>query len=89
LETLTPVQRVAVIAIGLALTALVALLILPWVWKQIAEWLPMTDASGPTTLLPTATPDRVSLAGGSISSLVVPVRPTWTGIAPTEQYPQL
>lgn len=40
METLTPVQRVAVIAIGLALTLLVAMFFLPWAWKQISEWLP-------------------------------------------------
>ena len=55
METLTPVQRVAVIAIGLALTALVALLLLPWVWKQIDERLPavatpVTDAVSPAPL---------------------------------------
>jgi hypothetical protein len=43
LETLTPVQRVAVIAIGLALTLLVAMFLLPWAWKQISEWLPATE----------------------------------------------
>ena len=44
MENLTPVQRVAVIAIGLALTLLVAMLVLPWVWKQISEWLPVTES---------------------------------------------
>ena len=43
METLTPVQRVAVIAIGLALTLLVAMFLLPWAWKQISEWLPATE----------------------------------------------
>jgi len=37
---------VAVIAIGLALTLLVAMLVLPWVWKQISEWLPATERDG-------------------------------------------
>ena len=46
MENLTPVQRVAVIAIGLALTLLVAMLVLPWVWKQISEWLPATERDG-------------------------------------------
>ena len=46
LENLTPVQRVAVIAIGLALTLLVAMLLLPWAWKQISEWLPATRSTG-------------------------------------------
>ena len=48
METLNPVQRVAVIAIGLALTLLVAMFFLPWAWKQISEWLPaaVTDSLG-------------------------------------------
>ena len=46
MENLTPVQRVAVIAIGLALTLLVAMLVLPWVWEQISEWLPATEEDG-------------------------------------------
>jgi hypothetical protein len=33
---------VAVIAIGLALTVLVAMFLLPWAWKQLSEWLPVT-----------------------------------------------
>jgi hypothetical protein len=41
LEKLTPVQRVAVIAIGLALTLLVAMFVLPWAWKQVSELLPL------------------------------------------------
>jgi hypothetical protein len=83
LETLTPVQRVAVIAIGLALTAFVALLILPWVWKQIVEWLPITDTAVPATPLPTATPDRVSLSGRLTDSFMLPGRPTCTDSAPS------
>ena len=46
METLTPVQRVAVIAIGLALTLLVAMFLLPWAWKQISEWLPAAETEG-------------------------------------------
>lgn len=42
METLTPVQRIAVIAIGLALTLLLAMLLLPWAWKQLSELLPAT-----------------------------------------------
>jgi hypothetical protein len=34
---------VAVIAIGLALTLLVAMFVLPWAWKQVSEWLPMAE----------------------------------------------
>ena len=44
METLTPVQRVAVIAIGLALTLLVAMFLLPWAWKQISELLPAVES---------------------------------------------
>lgn len=40
METLTPVQRVAAIAIGLTLTVLVATLFLPWAWRQLSDWLP-------------------------------------------------
>jgi len=66
LETLTPVQRVAVIAICLALTALIAMLLVPWVWKQIVERLPATatpaarDRVG-TTFVPVV-PHRTTLA---------------------------
>jgi hypothetical protein len=37
METLTPFQRVLVIAIGLILTALIAALVLPWLSQQIQE----------------------------------------------------
>jgi hypothetical protein len=66
LETLTPVQRVAVIAICLALTALIAMLLVPWVWTQIVERLPATatpaarDRVG-TTFLPVF-PHQASIA---------------------------
>jgi hypothetical protein len=66
LETLTPVQRVAVIAICVALTALIAMLLVPWVWTQIVERLPDTptpaarDRVG-TTSLPVG-PHRATLA---------------------------
>ena len=83
METLTPVQRVAVIAIGLALTAFVALLILPWVWKQIVEWLPIADTAVPATPLPTATPDRISLSDGATDDSMLPGRPTWTDSVPS------
>ena len=74
METLTPVQRVAVIAIGLALTLLVAMFLLPWAWKQISEWLPATDSLGsvpaplsiefvlPTALAPITVKSAVTLA---------------------------
>jgi hypothetical protein len=61
LETLTPVQRVAVIAIGLALTLLVAMFLLPWAWKQLTELLPATSTatrSAGAVLLP-AVPNRL------------------------------
>ena len=53
METLTPAQRVIVIAIGLALTAVIAIAVLPWLNQQITERLPHTP-----TPLPTATPTR-------------------------------
>jgi len=53
MEALTPVQRVAVIAIGLALTALLAVLVLPWLSKQISERLPLST--------PTTQPDTVTV----------------------------
>jgi hypothetical protein len=65
LETLTPVQRVAVIAIGLALTLLVAMLVLPWAWKQISEWLPAEerDSLGSVpALLPVESLDQMAPA---------------------------
>jgi hypothetical protein len=42
LENLTPLQRVAVIAICLALTLLVAMLLVPWVWNQFIQQEPAT-----------------------------------------------
>ena len=51
METLTPVQRVAVITIGLTLTAVVVVLVLPWVGEQIVNLLPATA----TPVLATAT----------------------------------
>lgn len=69
METLTPVQRVAVIAICLALTALIAMLLVPWVWTRIVERLPATatpaarDRVG-TTFVPVV-PHRASIAGMS------------------------
>jgi hypothetical protein len=50
LETLTPVQRVAVIAICLALTALIAMLLVPWVWARIVERLPNTATPTPDAM---------------------------------------
>ena len=82
METLTPVQRVAVIAIGLALTAFVALLILPWFWKQIAGWLPIGDTAVPATPPPTATPDQVSLSGRSMDFCAPLSSLAWTGSPP-------
>jgi hypothetical protein len=73
---------VAVIAIGLALTALVALFILPWVWNQIVEWLPITDSAVPATPPPTPTPGRVSLAGRSTDSFVLPLKLVRADIIP-------
>jgi hypothetical protein len=51
---------VAVIAIGLALTLLVAMFLLPWAWKQIAEWLPATATRS------------AGIALGPLSGLVFP-----------------
>jgi hypothetical protein len=65
LETLTPVQRVAVIAICLALTALVALFLVPWVWTQIVERLPITATQTPGAMLWPAGPTVALLVQGS------------------------
>jgi hypothetical protein len=51
METLAPIQRIAVIAIGLVLTAIAALVVLPWASSQIEARLPPTG----TPLPPTAT----------------------------------
>jgi hypothetical protein len=59
LETLTPVQRVAVIAIGLALTLLIAMLLLPWAWKQITELLPATATRSAGAQFLLASPSRL------------------------------
>lgn len=55
METLTPVQRVATIAIGLVLTAMIAIWVLPWAGDQIAVRLPPTKTPVPPTLTPTVT----------------------------------
>jgi hypothetical protein len=52
METLTPLERVLVIAVGLTLTALFAVYVLPWAGQDISDrWLPT-----PTPVLATATP---------------------------------
>jgi hypothetical protein len=52
MERLTPPQRILATAIGLAITALVAALLIPWLRDQIESWLPPT----PTALPPTPPP---------------------------------
>ena len=52
MEALTPVQRVAVIAIGLVLTLIVVMLVLPWISDKIADWLPFSRAPSPSTAIP-------------------------------------
>ena len=49
METLTPAQRIATIAIGLVLTAIVAIWVLPWAGDKIAAWLPPTRTPVPVT----------------------------------------
>jgi hypothetical protein len=49
MENLTPIQRIAVIVIGLALTAIIAALLLPWMNKQIQDRLPPTSTPLPPT----------------------------------------
>ena len=61
METLTPVQRVAVIAICLALTLLVAMLLVPWVWTHIVERLPIAATRTPDAMLLPALPTAVVL----------------------------
>jgi len=73
---------VVAIAIGLALTAVVALFVLPWVWKQIIEWLPVTDTAVPATPPPTATPEKLSLSGRLGDYSVLLGRQTGAGIVP-------
>ncbi len=51
METLTPVQRVSVITIGLTLTVVIVVLAYPWASRQLAALVPPT----PTPLPPTAT----------------------------------
>jgi tetratricopeptide (TPR) repeat protein len=66
METLTPVQRVAVVTIGLTMTAIIAVIVLPWASKQIEARLPPTSTPLPATATsppiptrsPTATPSQ-------------------------------
>ena len=76
MENLTPVQRVAVIAIGLALTLLVMMLVLPWAWKQISEWLPATERDS-LGLVPVLLPSKPVV---SAAPAVVGVR-TWADVS--------
>lgn len=68
METLTPVQRVAVIAICLALTLLIAMLLVPYIWTQIVERFPLTATPTPSAMLlpvfptPTQSPHGASAA---------------------------
>lgn len=55
METLSPAQRVIVIAIGLALTVLAAISLLPWANRQIAARLPPTPTPPPATTTPRPT----------------------------------
>jgi hypothetical protein len=52
MEALTPVQRVAVIAIGLVLTLIVVMLVLSWISDKIADWLPFLREPSPSTAIP-------------------------------------
>ena len=74
METLTPAERVLVIAIGLILTAAVALVVLPWLSRQITERLPHTP-----TPLPTAAPTRAQLTRTPTPRLTM----TPTSVEPT------
>ena len=65
METLTPVQRVAVITICLALTVLIAMLLVPWVWTQIVERFPITATSTPSATFLPAFPRAAVLAQDS------------------------
>lgn len=60
MENLTPVQRIATIAIGLVLTIAIAIWVLPWVGRQIAAQIPPTKTPVPPTKTPapTATPTQ-------------------------------
>jgi hypothetical protein len=67
LETLTPIQRIAVIAICLALTALIAMLLAPWVWNQVSERLIATSTPTPgTSFLPSLSAGRPLFASALI-----------------------
>ena len=58
METLTPIQRIAVITIGLTLTAFIAVFVFPWAGEQIAARMPPAATPPPATHtpLPTAAP---------------------------------
>lgn len=67
METLTPLQRVAVIIIGLVLTALIAFVLLPWLSKQIESRLTPTSTLLPSTLTGAPTPTPAVSAGQTTS----------------------
>jgi hypothetical protein len=48
-----------VIAIGLALTLLVAMFLLPWAWKQITELLPATATRSAGAAFLSTAPNRL------------------------------
>jgi hypothetical protein len=70
METLTPAQRVATIAIGLALTVMIAIWVLPWASDQIVARLPPTKTPMPPTLTPTATVAPTETPGPTPTSTV-------------------
>ncbi len=63
METLSPAQRFAAIAIGLVLTAMIAIWVLPWAGEQIVARLPPTKTPLPATPTPTITPTATQTPG--------------------------
>lgn len=82
MENLTPVQRVAVIAIGLALTLLVVMLVLPWAWKQISEWLPATEEDGLGSVPAFLPVEPVTRGAPDSVAMRPPVTPALPGLLP-------
>lgn len=85
MENLTPAQRIVTIAIGLALTAVFAILVIPWAGKQAASLIPPTKTPVPPTptFTPTATPPPTSTPTPTPTPAITPPAPAAL-LAPVE-----
>lgn len=87
METLTPAQRIATIAIGLVLTVMAAIWVLPWVGRQIEARLPPTRTPVPATPTPTATVPPTRTPGPTPTPTVALTPPAQAVLLAPVSYP--